>query len=481
MNLVNFRKAPVVATARTAFILASAMVLGTVARAAQPDWAAVDAETLEHFQAMLRIDTSNPPGNETELANHLAAVLQAEGIEVQLFSKDPQRANLVARLPGSGAKRPLLLVGHLDVVTVDPAKWRFPPFGATLDEQWIYARGTLDDKDNLVASLMTLILLKRSGIPLDRDVILLAEAGEEGGVEFGIEYMVNQQFASIDAEFCLAEGGDVARVGGAPLYAGIQTGEKKRRTAILTSIGVAGHGSVPLRTNAVARLSKAVAAVAEWQGPIALNDTTTAFLGRLAQVATPDAAARYRALLNPGSAEAAAALEYLLDNEPALAAVLHSTITPTIIDIGYRYNVIPSAGTATLDVRMLPEEDTDAFLDTIRGIVNDPAIEVAWDTAVVRPSAVERLNTEAYRVIEEVYQQHYQVPVLPIMGTGATDMSFLRAKGMSCYGVGPGIDREDGPLGFGVHSDQERILEAELYKFVHAYYAIAERLAAAQP
>jgi acetylornithine deacetylase/succinyl-diaminopimelate desuccinylase-like protein len=408
-------------------------------------------------------------------------VLQQEGIDVQLYSKDPQRANLVARLRGSGKKRPLLLMAHLDVVTVDPAKWSFPPFGATLDEQWIYGRGTVDDRDNLVASLMTILLLKRSGIALDRDVILLAEAGEEGGVEFGIDYMVNQQFASIDAEYCLAETGEVARVGGKPLYAGIQTGEKKRRTAILTSTGVAGHGSVPLRTNAVARLSRAVAAIAEWQGPITLNDTTTAFLGRLAEVSSPEAAVRYRALLNPGSPAATAAMEYLLDNEPALAAVLHDTMSPTIIDIGYRYNVIPSEGTATLDVRVLPEQDFDLFLDTIRNIVNDPSVDVAWDTAPVRPSAVGRLNTEAYRVIEEVYQQHYEVPVVPIMSNGATDMSFLRAKGVSCYGVGPGIDREDAPLGFGTHSDQERILEAELYKFVHAYYDIVERLAATQP
>lgn len=448
-------------------------------QAAEPDWSAVDAETLRHFQAMLQVDTSNPPGNETALAEQLAGILSAEGIEVQLFSRDPARANLVARLRGNGSKEPLLLMAHLDVVTVDPAKWVFPPFGGTLDDRWVYGRGAVDDKDNLVASLMTMLLLKRSGAELDRDVIFLAEAGEEGGVEFGIEFMVNEHMDAIEAEYCLAEGGSVVRQDGAPLYAGIQAGEKKRRTAVLTATGVAGHGSVPLRSNAVVRLGQAIARLAEWQAPIRLNDTTTAMLARLAQVSSPEAAARYRALLNPGSAEAQQALEWLLDNEPATATLLHDTVTPTIMDIGYRYNVIPSSGTASLDVRLLPDSDFNAFLDTLAGIVDDDSIEVSWDNAVLRPAASVRLDTEAFAVIEAVYGEHYGVTVLPTMGSGATDMSFVRAAGVQCYGVGPGIDREDGPLGFGAHSDLERILEDELYRFVHAYYSIVQKLVVA--
>ncbi len=455
-----------------------AAVLSFTTVAAEPDWAALDRETLQRFQSMLQVDTSNPPGNETVLANQLAELLRSEGIDAQLYSNDPQRANLVARLPGNGSKRPLLLMAHLDVVTVDPAKWSFPPFAGTVDNGWIYGRGAVDDKDNLVASLMTLLVLKRSGVVLDRDVILLAEAGEEGGVEFGIDFMVREHFDAIDAEFCLAEGGSVTRQDGKALIAGVQTGEKMRRTAILTAAGVAGHGSVPLRSNAVARLSKAVGAIAEWQGAIRLNDTTTAALSRLAEVSPPEAAARYRALLNPSSPAAQQAMRYLQENEPAIAATLHDTITPNIVDIGYRYNVIPSSGTATLDVRLLPDQNFDSFLTTLRDIVNDPTIDVSWDDAVVRPSAVVRLNTDAYQAIEEVYGRRYGVPVMPTMSNGATDMTFLRARGVACYGVGPGIDEEDGPLGFGAHSDQERIVESELYNFVHAYYEIVERLAA---
>jgi len=463
-----------------ALISITICLLTFVVRAAESDWDAINQETLERFQAMLQVDTSNPPGNETILVNQLADILIAEGIDVEIYSRDPARANLVARLTGNGSKQPLLLMAHLDVVTVDPEKWSFPPFGGTLDNGWIYSRGAVDDKDNLVASLMTMLLLKRSGVELDRDVIFLAEAAEEGGVQWGVEFMATEHFDAIDAEYCLAEGGSVVRENGEAFYVGVQSGEKKRRTAILSVSGAAGHGSVPTRSNAVVRLSNAISALAEWQEPISLSDTSTTMLARLADISSPEAAARYRALLNPGSLAAEEAMLYLLDNEPATAALLHNTVTPTIINIGYRYNVIPSAGTASLDVRLLPEQDFDNFLDEISAVINDPAIEVSWDDALVRPSASVQLDTEAFQVIEQVYEEHYNVPIIPRMSTGATDMSYVRAKGVSCYGVGPGIDREDGPLGFGAHSDQERILEQELYRFVRAYHEIVTRLAVTQ-
>lgn len=462
------------------FALAILSFLFLPVTAAEPDWNTINEETLERFQAMLQVDTSNPPGNETVLVEQLADILIAEGIDVEIYSRDPARANLVARLLGNGSKQPLLLMAHLDVVTIDPDKWSFPPFGGTLDEEWIYSRGAVDDKDNLVASLMTMLLLKRSGVELDRDVIFLAEAGEEGGVQWGIEFMTSEHFDAIDAEFCLAEGGSVTREDGMALFAGIQSGEKKRRTAVLTVNGVAGHGSVPTRHNAVVRLGQAISALSEWQEPIQLSDTTTAMLARLVEISSPEAAARYRALLNPDSSAAEEAMLYLLDHEPATAALLHNTVTPTIINIGYRYNVIPSTGTASLDVRLLPDQDFDSFLDTIITVIDDSAIEVNWDDALVRPSSTVQLNTEAFQVIEQVYAEHYGVPIIPRMSTGATDMSYVRAKGVSCYGVGPGIDREDGPLGFGAHSDQERILEQELYRFVRAYHEIVIRLAVKQ-
>jgi len=464
------------AVSRSALLFLSFGFL-SVLQAAEPDWPAVEAETLQHFQAMVQIETTDPPGRETVLTDYLLGVFQAEGIDVEVFSLNPDRPNLVARLKGNGSKRPLLLMAHQDTVNVDPEKWSLPPFSAARDKGWIYGRGTLDDKDNLTASLMSMLLLKRMNVPLDRDVIFLAESGEEGSTQIGIQFMVEEHFDSIEAEFCLAETGSVVRQNGQALYTGVQTVEKLPRAIQLTSGGVASHGSIPTRRNAVVKMAQAVAAVAQWQPPIRLSDTTTSFFSRLAAISPAEDAARYRALLNPGSAEATAAFDYLLSNQPARAAMLHTTISPTIMDAGYRVNVIPSEASATLDTRLLPDENPDAFLEAVRAVISDPDVIVDWAPRNLRPGGSARLDTDAFAIIEQAYTQEYGVPVLPVQSNGATDMAYLRARGVQCYGVGPGIDDEDALLGFGTHSDQERIIEEELQRFVRTYYRITAQLA----
>ncbi|MGB4246795.1 MAG: M20/M25/M40 family metallo-hydrolase [Pseudohongiellaceae bacterium] len=455
------------------------MFMGSVsAQTAEMPTDPFEAEVLRHFQTMIQTDTADPPGREIDLTNYLVSVLEAEGIEHEVFSLDPNRPNVVARLRGNGSKRPLLLMAHQDTVNVDAAKWTHPPHSAHRENGWIYGRGTVDDKDNLVASLMTMVMLKRANVPLDRDVIFLAESGEEGATRIGIQFMVNEHFNAIEAEYCIAEGASVVRQEGKAIYASVQTVEKLPRGIILTSNGVAGHGSVPLQSNAIVHLSKAVAAAADWQPPVRLSDTTTSYFSRLASISPPEAAARYRALLSPGTPEGTAALNYMKEFEPRNAAVLFSTISPNIVEGGYRSNVIPSEATATLDVRMLPDEDTEQFMELLRNVINDPQVNLSWASTTGRPGASTPLDTEAYEVIESVYEEFYEAPVLPVMSTGATDMAYLRASGIQCYGIGPGIDAEDGPLGYGAHSDQERIIESELYRFVRANYEIVERLAA---
>ena len=253
-----------------------------VAGAADPDWGKVNNETLKHFQTLVRMDTSDPPGHEAPAVEYIAKALEAEGIPYKVLSSDPKRPNIVARIKGSGAKKPILVMGHTDVVNVEPSKWpTFGPFSADRNSGYIYGRGTVDDKDNLVASLMTVILLKRAGAKLDRDVIFLAESGEEGNPRFGIQYMVDNHWPEIEAEYCLAEGGGIVRRAGKVISMNVSTTEKVPSRARLVAKGTAGHGSVPLPDNSIAHLSQAIAKVVAWQPPMKLNDTTREFFERV--------------------------------------------------------------------------------------------------------------------------------------------------------------------------------------------------------
>ena len=468
-------------TLRFAFssLLLILIVTFSLAQTAQSDSAKIEEETMRHFQTILRLDTSNPPGNEKLVVDYLKSVLEQEGIETKVFALDPQRPNLVARIRGNGKKRPVLIMGHTDVVTVDPAKWKHPPFSATREGGYVYGRGTLDDKPDVVAGLMTMLQLKRLKVSLDRDVVFLAEPSEEGNGPFGINLMVEKHWSEIDAEYCLAEGGEVVRSGGKIRFATVSTTEKVANTVRLIARGVAGHGSVPLRSNAIVHLAQAVAKVAAWQTPMRLNETTRAYFEGLAKVSAPEDAARYQKLLEQKDADAVQ--EYLAINEPRLYSTLRTSISPNIIKGGYLRNIIPSEAEATLDIRALPDEDVPALLDQIRKVINDPAIEVVKVTGLAtRPgSPPSRLTSEAFQILEAAHRRIYNVATLPTMMTGGTDMAQVRARGVQCYGIGPIIDVEDGPKGFGPHSDQERILEEALHKFVRLQWEVVVGLAKA--
>jgi acetylornithine deacetylase/succinyl-diaminopimelate desuccinylase-like protein len=455
---------------------------GTARAQAPIDWKAVEAETLRHFQALVRIDTSNPPGNETQAVEYLQQVLDKEGISYQVFADDPKRANLVVRIKGNGKKKPVLVMGHTDVVTIDPKKWiDHGPFSADLAGGYIYGRGTVDDKDNLVASLMLVLMLKRTNAALDRDVIFLAESGEEGTPEVGAQLMIDKHFDAIDAEYCLAEGGGPGRVGGTYTRANISTTEKEPRAVEIIARGPAGHGSVPRQTNVVAHLSNSVAKIVAWTPQLRVNETTGSYFRKLAAAApSPEAAARYRDVLSPDPTVSKAAADWMLEHEPEHWSMLHTSVVPTILTAGYRYNVIPSEAKATLDVRLHPDEDQATFLDQIRAVINDPSVEVRWARERYRPAGSSRLDTELFAAIEAETRKHYNVDVLPTMSTGASDKAQIRSKGVQCYGIGPAVDSEDGAKGFGAHSDQERILEAELHRFVRFQYDVVMDVARAK-
>jgi acetylornithine deacetylase/succinyl-diaminopimelate desuccinylase-like protein len=211
---------------------------------------------------------------------------------------------------------------------------------------------------------------------------------------------------------------------------------------------------------------------------VRLNDTTRAYFKRLASISTPAEAKRYLDILSADTKTVDAADEFFLDNEPRHASMLRTSISPNIIQGGYRINVIPSEARATLDVRVHPDDDHVAFIEQVKKLINDPSVDVAWVQRDVRPgSGSANLNSDGFKAVETMVTKHYNAVTLPSMATGATDMAYLRAKGVQCYGIGPATDIEDGPKGFGAHSDQERILEAELHRFVRFHYDVVELLA----
>jgi acetylornithine deacetylase/succinyl-diaminopimelate desuccinylase-like protein len=446
----------------------------------QPDWNAVDEESLRHYQALIRFDTS---ASERKAAEYLKEVLDQNGIPAQVLFKDPERPNVLARLKGSGRKRPLLLLGHIDTVTVDPSKWRFPPFSATRDSGYVYGRGAIDDKDNLTGALMALILLKRQNVPLDRDVILLAESGEEGASNLGIGYMMAEHYPAIEAEYCIAEGGDTIRERGEVRYATVQVTEKVVRGVELTAKGISGHGSVPLKSNPIAHLGSAVGRFTTWQPEVRIDETTGSYFRRLAMLASAEQAKYYRDVISPDPKVARVAADWLFEHEPRHASMVRTSVSPNIFTGGYRSNVIPSEARARLDVRMVPGEDAAALLDQIRKAVDDPAVDVQFaggGGGQRPPIPATRTDAELFRTAEAAVTAVYAVPTLPTMSTYATDMWPLRARGVQCIGIGSAVDIEDQTSGFGMHSDQERLLEREFHRFVRLNWELVTGLARAR-
>jgi acetylornithine deacetylase/succinyl-diaminopimelate desuccinylase-like protein len=439
-------------------------------------WTSQQAETLRHFRALVQIDTSNPPGNEVKIVEYLEKVLASEGIPATRLALDPNRPNLVARLKGNGSKRPVLMLAHTDVVGVQRDKWPVDPFGAILRDGYVWGRGTTDDKDNLTANLMTLLLIKRSGVALERDLIFLAESGEEADpTGVGIRFIVDRHFDEIDAEFAIAEGNGGTIEDGRVRTVEVATSEKVPRRVRLVATGTSGHGSVPRLDNAVTHLARAVERVGTWETPMRLNETTRMYFEKLASISTPERAARYRSLLDPE--RSAVAQRYLAEHEPVHYSALRTSLVPTMLRAGLSVNVIPSTAEAVIDIRTLPDEDLPALMAGMSARIGDSAITIE-PLAVTRPVAPPSpIDSSMYRALEHAALRVYPgTTVLPSMMNGATDMAQLRAKGVSSYGVGPAMTSEDF-VQHGWHSDVERLSEASLYQFVEFLWTAVSEVA----
>ncbi len=394
------------------------------------------AERARRYLAELtRIDTTNPPGNETRAAEWLKTVAERESIPCELVGASPGRLNFIARLSANvPSARPLLLMAHTDVVPADPRRWTVPPFSAAIRSGFLYGRGTLDDKSLLAAELAVLVELKRQNRHLSRDIILLAEADEEAG-STGMQWLTRNAWKKIEAEFALNEGGFAMDLSsGARVYE-IQTAEKVPTPVILRARGTEAHGSLPRPDNPVLRISRAIVKLAEADQPVRLNPTTRRYFAEIARL--PDY--RWLAPMLPRlerPLDAIAAANEIRERDPEFDAQLRTTVSPDMLRAGTVFNVIPAAAEAQLDVRRLPNETREEVIARLRGIVNDEFLDIVplpgHNMPATEPSG---LTTPLYRAIETVLRKAHPKPVIvPYMQRGSTDASWLRQRGVAVYG-----------------------------------------------
>lgn len=438
------------------------------------DVAGIQRDAVKTLVDLIRLDTTQPRGNEDRVANYLKVRLDKAGIESRIYAAVPGRSNIVARIKGNGSARPILLIAHTDVVAVERTHWSVPPFKGAIQDGRIYGRGATDDKSIAAANLEILLALHRYRVRLDRDVIFLAVADEESGGELGVSYMVHNHFDAIDAEFAINEGGRGYIDPSTGEYVNFQIGtaEKTPRRARLIAHGQAGHGSVPTRDNPIGVLARAVARLFDTPMPMRLDQTTRTFFSRLAKASPKSEADIYRAILQPTPGDDVQ--EQLRRINPSYDAIIRTTISPTIIKGGYPRNVIPSEAEATLDIRALPGTDPDEMFSRIRRIIDDPSIEIV-PMAVTRPDhQPASLDTEMFHAFESVLvRDHPGALVLPVMLTGATDSAQLRASGIAAYGFGPGVVIGEAN---GVHGNDEYVRVDAFKEYVRLMWDIVNQV-----
>jgi acetylornithine deacetylase/succinyl-diaminopimelate desuccinylase-like protein len=446
-------------------------------RAAEPDWSEVETESIANLVALIKLDTSQPEGNEIIAAKYLQQVLSQEGIAATIYESAPGRASIVARLQGSGEKEPLLLLGHLDVVTVERENWTLDPFSGIVADGKIFGRGSADDKNVVAGALEIFMLLKRLNVSLNRDVIFLGVADEEGGGGLGITYMVENHLAEIQAEFAINEGGSVYIDPATQEYIrfNIGTAEKTPRRARLIAKGRAGHGSVPTKDNPIGILSRAVARIFDTPLPMQLNETTRTFFERLASNSPEREAKIYRAMLQPDPSPEMQ--DRLRELNPSYYSMIRTSVVPTIFKGGYQRNVIPSEAEVTLDIRALPGEDPDKLFATLADIAGESTIQII-PMQVDRPAhSPSSLQTELFHTFEAVLgERHPNAIILPSMSTGASDSAQLRAAGIPTYGLVAGSILGE-PTG--VHGNDEFLRVDAYMEYIRILWEVVTRIAVA--
>ena len=441
---------------------------------ATPDFDALGFEAAERLGEYIRIRTVNPPGNETAGARWLQQVLQRDGIEAEIFESSPGRGNLYARLPGNGSKRPIVLLSHIDVVPATDSAWQVGPWSGETKMGAVWGRGALDMKGTGIVELMTLIALKRRGVPLSRDVILVANADEETNSS-GAEWFTKEKGGLLrDAEFLINEGGH-NRLGpeGRTEYYGVGVTEKVPYWLRISARGAPGHGSIPRPDNAAARISRALGRIAAYQTPIRLTPPAERYFNDLAtREADP---MRRRWLADPAAAlRSPAALRFFTSNL-YYDAILRNTISITALRGSDKTNVIPPEASAELDVRLLPGERPADFVRELRRVIADSAVEIT----PLRPEREATTSPLAGELMDAVRQAVETMEpgalITTPMLTGYTDSYYYRAIGIGAYGLSPfRLSEEDART---VHGNDERVTVENLRFGVEFFYRVVEKVA----
>ncbi len=426
--------------------------------------------TIELLQEFLKIDTTNPPGNEEKAALFLQDVLSREGIASEIYQGTPGRANIMSRIKGRLDGRPVILLGHIDVVPAKREEWTSDPFAAEIRDGFIYGRGTIDMKSQVICQLMSFIELAREGTVPKRDIVFLATCDEEVGGDHGVAYMLNKVPELETASFVLSEGGNLFEENGA-VHALISVTEKKLSQFIVKASGKGGHGSMPHGDNANEKIVAAAQRILSYKWPLKAMPVTSVYL---------DTALKDHVVGNakfPGLKKALQSKKWksYLESNEIYNAILRNTVTVTILKGGEKVNVIPSESSAYFDARLLPSETHERFFAKIKKLAgNDIVIErIGENIPTPDPS---RYNTLFFQGIKEAIRSvKGDVPVLPFVTTGATDLRYFRNLGIPSYGFFPVTLTKEEHMR--MHSKDERISLASIKEGIEGSRAILKFLA----
>ena len=431
------------------------------------DTSALAREAQDWLVDLVKINTTNPPGNEQAAAKYIAGVLAKEGITAELLDLAPGRSAVVARLRSSAVADPsraLLLVAHMDVVGVDRSKWSVDPFGGVIKDGYLWGRGSLDDKSMLAANLAAFIALKRGNVHINRDVIFLGTADEEQFGDASLRMIVAKYWDKIAAGFALNEGGKVVLgKDGKVQYVALQASEKVSVNVGLTVTGKGGHASTPTKDNPVVHLAAAVEKIGNYNTPVHLTSVVRRYFEALAPLEDEETSKWMRVLDTPDRGEHAQ--RFLADASPMWNSMMRDTIAPTILQAGFRGNVIPSEAHAVLNIRLLPGDTIDVLVNELKKLVNDPQVrfDIAPEGGLAAPNS--SLENDFVSLITRVSAQEFAgAPVIPFMSTGATDSAQLRLHNVQAYGLRPfPVSEADEAR---VHGDEERLPLASFPKGV---------------